>query len=138
VITGPLAFYILLRKNAQELDNKKFQCNYGSLTEGYKTTGILGSASTVNMIAWFFVRRFLTALFVVYLGKSSPVIQTTLVMYLAFLDLIMNFYLNALKSYLHDIVAKFNDVVVFLLSYFPFLYTSLNSDTELIYKIGWF
>jgi hypothetical protein len=137
VIAGPLAFYILLRKNAKELDNDQFQRNYDSLTDGYKTTGILGSASTVKMIAWFFVRRFLTALFVVYLGQSSPVIQTALVMYLAFLDLLMNFHLNALKSYLHDIAAKFNDVVVFLLSYFPFLYAGLNSDTELIYTIGW-
>ncbi len=96
MIAGPLTFYILLRKNARELDNDQFQLNYGSLTGGYKTTGILGSASTVNMIAWFFVRRFLTALFVVYLGQSSPVIQTALVMYLAFLDLLMNFHLNAL------------------------------------------
>ena len=137
MIAGPLAFYILLRKNAQELDNDRFQRIYGSLTDGYKTTGILGSASTVKMIAWFFLRRLLTALFVVYLGQSSPVIQTALVMYLAFLDLLMNFYLNALKSYLHDIMTKFNNVVVFLLSYFPFLYAGLNSDTELIYKIGW-
>ena len=84
MIAGPLAFYILLRKNAKELDNDQFQRTYGSLTDGYKTTGILGSASTVKMIAWFFVRRFLTAISVVYLGKSSPVIQTSLVMYLAF------------------------------------------------------
>ena len=89
------------------------------------------------MIAWFFVRRFLTALFVVYLGQSSPLIQTALVMYLAFLDLLMNFNLNALKSYLHNIMAKFNDIVVWLLSYFPFLYAGLHTDTELIYKIGW-
>jgi hypothetical protein len=89
------------------------------------------------MILWFFVRRFLTALVVVYLGQSSPVIQIALVMYLAILDLLMNFHLSALNRYFHDIVAKFNDFVVWLLSYFPFVYASLNSDTELVYKIGW-
>jgi len=74
VVAGPLAFYLLLRKKAQEgLDSEQFQDKYGSLTDGFKTTGVLGSAKTVKMIAWFFVRRFLTAVVVVILGESSPI-----------------------------------------------------------------
>jgi hypothetical protein len=74
VVAGPLAFYLLLRKKAQEgLDNKKFQDRYGSLTDEFKTIGVLGSAPTGNMVVWFFVRRLLTAVVVVFLGESSPI-----------------------------------------------------------------
>ena len=98
MVAGPLAFYLLLRKKAQELDNEQLQDRYGSLTQGLKTTGVLGSESTVKMIAWFFVRRFLTALVVVFLGKSSPIFQIGLIMYLALYDVSMNFHLNAYES----------------------------------------
>ena len=137
MVAGPLAFYLLLRKKAQELDNEQFQDRYGSLTQGLKTTGVLGSESTVKMIAWFFVRRFLTALVVVFLGKSSPIFQIGLIMYLALYDVSMNFHLNAYESYLNDIVEKINKILVWLLSFFPFLYAGFIQDTELIYKIGW-
>ena len=75
-----------------------FQDNYGSLTEGFKTTGVLGSAATLKMIVWFFARRFLTALAVAYLGGSSPVFQISIMMYLALVDALMNFHLNAYES----------------------------------------
>jgi hypothetical protein len=42
VVAGPLTFYLLLRKYAQELDNEQFQGRYGSLTHGLKTTGVNG------------------------------------------------------------------------------------------------
>jgi len=35
-------------------------------------------------------------------------------------------------------VQKFNKIIVYLLSYFPFLYAGFIHDTELIYNIGWF
>ncbi len=42
VVAGPLTFYLLLRKHAQELDNEQFQGRYGSLTQGLKTKGVIG------------------------------------------------------------------------------------------------
>ena len=50
------------------------------------------------MIVWFFVRRFLTAVAVVFLGESSPIFQIALIMYLALYDVSMNFHLNAYES----------------------------------------
>jgi hypothetical protein len=136
VIAAPPAGYKLLSKYEKELDGTMFQDKYGSLTEGYRTTGELGSASTVKTIVWFFVRRFLTALALVYLGGSSPVFQITAVMYLSLVDVLMNFHLSAYESKMSDFVAKINDIIVFLLSYFPVLYAGLIQDTELIYQIG--
>ncbi len=136
MIAAPPAGYKLLSKYEKELDGTMFQDKYGSLTEGYRTTGELGSASTVKTIVWFFVRRFLTALALVYLGGSSPVFQITAVMYLSLVDVLMNFHLSAYESKMSDFVAKINDIIVFLLSYFPVLYAGLIQDTELIYQIG--
>ena len=83
------------------------------------------------------VRRFLTAVALVYLGDQSPVFQIAAIMYISLADVLMNFHLNAYESKLNDIVEKTNKVTVFLLSYFPFLYAGIIQDTELIYKIGW-
>ena len=58
-------------------------------------------------------------------------------MYLALYDASMNFHLNAYESYLNDIMQKINNIIVWLLSFFPFLYAGIIQDTELIYKIGW-
>ena len=74
---------------------------------------------------------------VVYLGQSSPVFQIALVMYLALADMLMNFHWNAYESKFADFVAKVNDIVVLLLSYFPFLYCGIIQDTEIIYQVGW-
>ena len=73
-----------------------------------------------------------------FLGGSSPIFQIALIMYLSLYDLSMNFHLNAYENYLNDIVAKINNIIVWLLSFFPFLYAGFIQDTELIYKIGWF
>ena len=58
-------------------------------------------------------------------------------MNLALVDILINFHLNAYESKLSDLVAKINDTVVFLLSYFPFLYCGIIQYTEVIYKVGW-
>ena len=89
------------------------------------------------MIVWYFLRRFLTAVVVVFLGESSPIFQIALIMYLSLYDVSMNFHLNAYESYMNDIVDKINKIIVWLLSFFPFLYAGIIQDTELIYKIGW-
>jgi hypothetical protein len=138
VIAGPIALFKLMQKHGNELDQDRFQLSYGSLTEGYKTSGVLGSASTVKMILWFFVRRNLTAVAVVQLGDQSPVFQIAAIMYIALTDLIINIHLNAYESKMAGIVTKINDLIVFLLSYFPFLYAGgFVADPELVYQIGW-
>lgn len=58
-------------------------------------------------------------------------------MYLALADMLMNFHWNAYESKFSDFVAKVNDIVVLLLSYFPFLYCGIIQDTEIIYQVGW-
>ena len=107
------------------------------MTEGYCTTGALGSVATSKSIVWFFVRRFRTAVILVYLGDQSPVFQIAAMMYISLLDLLMNFHLNAYESSIMGILAKMNDFIVFLLSYFPFLYAGFIADPDLIYQIGW-
>ena len=89
------------------------------------------------MIVWFFVRRLLTAVVVVFLGESSAIFQIALIMYLALYDVIMNFHINAYESYLNEIVEKTNKIIVWLLSFFPFIYSGFVQDTETIYKMGW-
>ncbi len=98
VIGGPISQYFLLRKYANELHGKKFQSTFGSLTEGYFTTGVLGCQATRYMINWFLLRRFLTAVSVVYLGDQSPIWQIATIMYLSLADMLMNFHLNAFES----------------------------------------
>ena len=60
-------------------------------------------------------------------------------MYISLADLLMNCHLNAFESKMSSIIAKINDLLVFLLSYFPLLYAGgLVTDPELAYQIGWF
>ncbi len=59
-------------------------------------------------------------------------------MYLSLADVLVNFHLNAFESTARSIVAKINDIVVFILSYFPFLYSGLVPNPESRYEIGWF
>jgi hypothetical protein len=59
-------------------------------------------------------------------------------MYIALADLLINIHLNAYESKMSGIVTKINDLIVFLLSYFPFLYAGgFVADPELVYQIGW-
>ena len=69
VIAAPIASLLLYCKYSKELHEDWFQKRFGSLTEGYHTTGALGSASTVKMIIWYFVRRILTAVALVHLSN---------------------------------------------------------------------
>jgi hypothetical protein len=90
------------------------------------------------MILWFLLRRFLTAVSIVFLGEQSPVWQIATLMYLSLADLLVNFHLNAFESTVRSIMAKVNDIFVFLLSYFPFVYSGLVPNPESRYEIGWF
>jgi hypothetical protein len=137
VIACPIAGHLLLRKWSNELDKQVFQRKYGSLTEGYKTTGVLGSESTRLMIVWFMLRRLITAVFIVSLADESPVFEISAVMYLSLADVLVGFHLNAFESQTSNNLAKMNDVIVFLLSYFPFIYAGLLPNPEDRYSIGW-
>ena len=90
------------------------------------------------MILWFLLRRFLTAVSIVFLGDQSPVWQIASLMYLSLADVLVNFHLNAFESTARSIMAKVNDMFVFLLSYFPFVYSGLVPNPESRYEIGWF
>ena len=138
VIGGPISQYFLLRKYANELNGERFQSTYGSLTNGYLTTGVLGCQATRHMISWFLLRRFLTAASIVYLGDQSPIWQIATIMYLSHADMAMKFYLNAFESKTRSIIEKINGIFVFLLSYFPFVYSGLVHEPEQKYDIGWF
>jgi Kef-type K+ transport system membrane component KefB len=59
-------------------------------------------------------------------------------MYLSLADVLVNFHLNAFESTVRSIMAKVNDIVVFFLSYFPFVYSGLVLDPKSRYEIGWF
>ena len=89
------------------------------------------------MIEWFMFRRLITALAIVALGDQTPMIQIVSVMYISLADVTMNFVLNAFESQTNNNMAKINDSIVFVLSYFPFMYTDLVPDPEVRYKIGW-
>jgi hypothetical protein len=69
VIAAPITSLLLHYKYSKELHEDWFQKRFGSLTEGYYTTGALGKASTVKMIIWYFVRRILTAVALVHLSN---------------------------------------------------------------------
>jgi len=78
LFTGPVVLGKLVFKYVKELDGEHFQKRYGALTDGMKITGELGQASTANMTLWFFLRRFLTALVLVFLGNQSAIFQISL------------------------------------------------------------
>ena len=58
-------------------------------------------------------------------------------MYISLADLLVNIHLNAYESKINGVMANINNLIVFVLSYFPFLYAGLVSDLEVIYSIGW-
>ena len=49
----------------------------------------------------------------------------------------MTFHLNAYATKMTGNTAKVNDFIVYLLSYFPLLYSGSINDPELAYQIGW-
>ena len=59
-------------------------------------------------------------------------------MYLSLADILMTFHHNAFESKTRSMVAKINGILVFLLSYFPFVYSGLVHDPKQKYDIGWF
>ena len=98
VIAAPFSTYLLLRKYDTQLEREKFQTCYGSLTEGYFTTGVFGTNKTSKVVVWFMVRRICTAVVVVQMGDLSPWLLITANMYLALADAIINWYYSPYES----------------------------------------
>ncbi len=63
--------------------------------------------------------------------------QIAAILWLGLADVSVTFHLNALATKMTANMAKLNDFIVFLLSYFPILYAGAINDPELAYQIGW-
>jgi hypothetical protein len=71
------------------------------------------------------------------LAAQNPVFQIAAILWLGLADVSVTFHLNALATKMTANMAKLNDFIVFLLSYFPILYAGAINDPELAYQIGW-
>ena len=92
----------------------------------------------MKMAAWFLLRRFLTAVNVVYLRHQTIWIQLTLNMWLSLTDVCFKIHLSPYDSKLDGFMQKFNDVFVLTCAYYPYLFTELIPSPEDKYFIGWF
>ena len=90
------------------------------------------------MAAWFLLRRLLAAANVVYLIRQTIWIQLTLNMWLSLIDVCFKLHLSPYKSQLVGFLMKFNDILVLICAYFPYLFTDLIPSPEDKYFIGWF
>jgi hypothetical protein len=126
----------VLRKHSK-LDDPLFQKKFGSLTEGYKTEGDFGTDAAKKMILWFMLRRFLTAVIIVPLAKQTLWIQLAPNVMLSLVDACVTYHLNPYESAMGGFMAKLNNTLVLVLSYFPFLFTNLVPDPEARYQAGW-
>jgi hypothetical protein len=79
----------------------------------------------------------ITAVIIVQMGDLTPWLLISANMYLALADAIINWTYLACESRLDGIVATFNNFVVLILSYFPYLYAGLIPYPEARYEAGW-
>ena len=75
------------------------------------------------MVGWFLLRRFLTAVNLVFLRNQTVWIQLTLNMWLSLIDVCVKLHLSPFEGKVHSIMEKFNDVLVLTCSYFTYLFT---------------
>jgi len=130
-----IALPVILKKNP-DLENPKFQEKYGSITDGLKTSGI-HVGDTEKIIVWFLIRRLLTGLIVVLLAYQSIWMQLVANVILTLIDTCFTCTLNVYVNKVSFYMAMFNDAIVLLLSYFPFLFTDFILDLETRYFAGW-
>jgi hypothetical protein len=90
------------------------------------------------MTCWFLLRRFLTAVNLVFLRNQTIWIQLTLNMWLSLFDLCVKLDLSPFESKLGGFMDKLNDLFVLTCAYFPYLFTDLTPSQEDKYYIGWF
>ena len=133
----PCYCFFFLKKNVNKLDNKDFKFKHGALYEGFTTDNAEKRSAGMKMAGWFLLRRFLTAINVVYLRHQTIWIQLTLNMWLTLFDVCVKIHLSPYKSKLGGFMEKFNDLFVLTCAYFPYLFTDLIPSPEDKYFIGW-
>ena len=92
VVGLPIAVIVILRKHS-DLDDPSFQKQFGSLTEGYKTSGV-HVKNTIKMILWFLLRRFLTGVIIVPLSEQTSWIQLAPNVVLSLADACFTYHFN--------------------------------------------
>ncbi len=135
VVGLPVAIIAIFCKNS-DLEDPYFQEQFGSLTEGFKTSGVRVK-DTIKMIFWFLLRRFLTGVIIVPLADQSPWIQLAPNVMLSLADACLTYHLNPYENSIGGYMAMFNETIVVFLSYFPFLFTNMVPEPETRYSVGW-
>ena len=62
VFALPLSCFLFLRKNVSILEQEEFKSKYGGLYEGFATHNAVKRDACIKMMAWFLLRRLITAL----------------------------------------------------------------------------
>ncbi len=134
----PCYCFFFLNKNSNKLNNKDFKSKHGALYEGFITDEAGKRSAGMKMAGWFLLRRFLTAVNVIYLRHQTIWIQLTLNMWLTLFDTCVKIHLSPYKSKVGGFMEKFNDFFVLTCAYFTYLFTDLIPSPEDKYFIGWF
>ncbi len=92
----------------------------------------------MKVTPWFLLRRFFTAVNLVYLRNFTMWIQLTINMYLSLADVCIKLHLSPYESKVGGFMEKFNDMFVLICAYFPYLFTDLIQSQEDMYYIGWY
>jgi hypothetical protein len=107
------------------------------LTEGFKTTGDFGTDAAKKMTLWFLLRRSITAVIIVPIATQTCWIQLAPNVFLSLADACITYHLNPYEKAISGYMAKLNNTIVLILSYFPFMFTNLVPDPEARYQAGW-
>ena len=133
----PFHCFFFLRKNVNYLDEDEFKSRHGALYEGLMVDDEFKQQATRKMMPWFLVRRFLTAVNIIYLRNNTIWIQLTVNMYLSLYDTAFKFSYGHYENRVGGFMEKFNDLFVITCSYFLYLFTDLTQSQEEQYLIGW-
>jgi hypothetical protein len=134
----PCYCFFFLKRNVNLLDDEDFKSRHGAFYEGFITDNALKRQASMQMPAWFLLRRFLTAVNLLYLRNQTIWIQLATNMYLSLVDVCVKIHLSPYESKLAGFMEKFNDLFVLSCAYFPYLFTDLITSQEDKYFIGWF
>ena len=106
--------------------------------DGYMTNNQEMCWAGIKMSTWFLIRRLLTGVNVVFMRHQPIWFQLTFNMYLTLIDVSLKMHWSPYEDKLAGFMEKFNDCLVLILSYFPFVFTDLTPTAEDKYFIGWF
>jgi hypothetical protein len=134
----PCYSFFFLRKNVNLLDDGVFKTKHGALFYGFATHSSLKRQASIKMPAWFLLRRFFTAVNLVFLRNQTICIQLSMNVWLSLADLCMKLDLSPYESKVDGFMEKFNDVLVLTCTYFAYLFTDLTPSQEEKYYIGWY